>query len=78
MTGTVTLPTWMLALLVAPALCAALDRLLLPGARWYFRRKANRVIREINARLNVDVALPEFQLTRRRALLDRQSLEVAA
>src|SRR6185503_6522906 len=43
--------------------------LLLPGVRWYLRRKVNRVIRQINFRLNVE--LPQFKLTRRQVLIDR-------
>jgi glycerol-3-phosphate O-acyltransferase len=69
MTGTVTLPTWLFIVLAALALWALLERLLVPGVRWYFRRKVNRVIREINTRLNIE--LPQFKLTRRRALVDR-------
>jgi glycerol-3-phosphate O-acyltransferase len=69
MTGTVTLPTWVFIVLTALALWALLERLLVPGVRWYFRRKVNRVIREINTRLNIE--LPQFKLTRRRALVDR-------
>jgi len=69
MTGTVTLPTWLFIVLLALALWALLERLLLPGVRWYFRRKVNRVIREINTRLNIE--LPQFKLTRRQALIDR-------
>ncbi len=69
MTGTVTLPTWLFVVLVLFAVWAALERLLLPGVRWYFRRKVNRVIEEINTRLNVE--LPQFKLTRREVLIDR-------
>ena len=69
MTGTVTLPTWLFVVLLALALWALLERLLMPGVRWYFRRRVNRVIQEISARLNVD--LPQFKLTRRRVLIDR-------
>jgi glycerol-3-phosphate O-acyltransferase len=65
----VTLPLWLFALLLALALWALLDRLLVPGARWYFRRKVNRVIREINTRLNIE--LPQFKVTRRQVLIDR-------
>src|SRR5437763_7902543 len=42
---------------------------LLPGVRWYFRRKVRRVMDEISTRFKIE--LPEFKLTRRRALLDR-------
>ena len=69
MTETVTLPAWVFALLLVFAAWAALDRLLVPGVRWYLRRKVNRVIREINTRLNVE--LPQFKLTRRQVLIDR-------
>jgi glycerol-3-phosphate O-acyltransferase len=65
----VTLPLWLFALLLVLALWALLERLLVPGARWYFRRKVNRVIREINTRL--DVELPQFKVTRRQVLIDR-------
>jgi len=69
MTGTVTLPTWIFVVLLVLALWALLERLLVPGVRWYFRRKVNRVIREISTRLNVE--LPQFKLTRRAVLIDR-------
>src|SRR3989304_2742615 len=69
MTSTVTLPTWLFVILALLALWALLERLLVPGVRWYLRRKVNRVIREINTRLNVE--LPQFKLTRRQALIDR-------
>ncbi len=69
MTESVTLPVWLFVILLALALWAALDRLLLPGVRWYFRRKMNRVIQEINTRLNIE--LPQFKLTRRQVLIDR-------
>jgi len=69
MTGMVTIPTWFFLVLLVFALWAVLDRLLLPGARWFFRRKVNRVIQEINVRLNIE--LPQFKLTRRQVLIDR-------
>jgi glycerol-3-phosphate O-acyltransferase len=69
MTTTVTLPIWLFLILVLLAAWAVLDRLLVPGVRWYFRRKVNRVIHEINARLKVE--LPQFKLTRRQVLVDR-------
>ena len=69
MTQTVTLPAWLLAILILFATWAVLDRLLLPGVRWYLRRRINRVIDEINTRLNVEI--PAFKLTRRQVLIDR-------
>jgi len=69
MTQTVTLPAWLLAIIVLFAAWAVLDRLLLPSVRWYFRRRVNRVIDEINTRLNIEI--PAFKLTRRKVLIDR-------
>ncbi len=69
MTQTVAVPLWLLLLLAALAVAAALQWLLLPGVRWYFRRKVRKVIDEISVRLNIE--LPQFKLTRRRALIDR-------
>ena len=69
MTGTVTIPTWLFVVLLVLALWALLERLLVPGVRWYLRRRVNRVIGEINARLNIE--LPQFKLTRREVLIDR-------
>ncbi len=51
MTQTVTLPLWLYLILLAAAALAALEWLLLPSVRWYFRRKMKRVIQEINVRL---------------------------
>jgi glycerol-3-phosphate O-acyltransferase len=68
-TQTVAIPLWLLLLLLLLAVAAALQWLLLPGARWYFRRKVRKVIDEISVRLNIE--LPQFKLTRRRALIDR-------
>lgn len=65
----VTLPFWLLLLIGLLAAWAFLDRLLVPGVRWYFRRKANRVIDEINKRL--DLELPPLKLAKRRVLIDR-------
>ena len=68
MTQTIAVPLWLLFVL---ALLAVLEWLLLPSVRWYFRRKVRRVIDEIGLRLKIE--LPEFKLTRRRALIDRLS-----
>jgi glycerol-3-phosphate O-acyltransferase len=69
MTTTVTLPIWLFIVLIVLALWALLERLLVPGVRWYLRRKVNRVIREISTRLNIE--LPQFKLTQRHVLIDR-------
>ena len=69
MTSTITLPVWLFLVLLLLAAWVVLDRLLVPGVRWYFRRKVDRVIQEINVRLNIE--LPQFKLTRRQVLVDR-------
>jgi glycerol-3-phosphate O-acyltransferase len=69
MTQAITLPLWIFIALLALALLAALEWLLLPGLRWYFRRKVRGVMDEISVRLKIDI--PPFKLTRRQALIDR-------
>ncbi len=69
MNQTVILPMWLALLLCVLALAAVVQFFLLPGVRWYFRRKMNRVIDEINTRFNIEI--PEFKITRRRVLIDR-------
>ena len=69
MENAITLPFWIFALLVFTALLLVLDRILLPGFRWYLRRRVNRVIEEVNTRLDIEIR--PFQLTRRQALVDQ-------
>ena len=66
---TITLPYWIFILLVVFAAIMVLDRILLPGARWYLKRRVNRVIEEINTRLDIEIR--PFQFTRRQALIDQ-------
>ena len=69
MEDTITLPLWIFSLLILTALLLVLDRILLPGFRWYLRRRVNRVIEEVNTRLDIEIR--PFQLTRRQALVDQ-------
>ena len=66
MSETVTLPWWAFLILAALAGWAALVLLLAPGMRWFFRRRINVLIGEVNTRLHVE--LPSFKLTRRQSL----------
>jgi glycerol-3-phosphate O-acyltransferase len=66
---TITLPYWIFIVLVVFSGIMLLDRVLLPGVRWYLKRRVNRVIEEINTRL--DVQIRPFQFTRRQALIDQ-------
>ena len=69
MESTVTLPVWLFILLIAFAAVMVLDRILLPGMRWYLRRRVNRVIDEVSHRLDIEIR--PFQLTRRQNLIDQ-------
>ncbi len=69
MTGTVSLPVWLAVVLALLAAWAALDRLLLPSARWIVRRRVNRVLEEINTRLRIRIQ--PFKVTKREVLIDR-------
>src|SRR4051812_35006795 len=69
MTQPVTLPLWLAVVLTVLALWSVLVLLLAPSARWFVRRRLNRMIRQLNTRLSIE--LPSFKLTRRQALIDR-------
>jgi len=68
-TQPIAVPLWLFILLLVLAVLAALQWFLLPGVRWVVRRNVRRVLDEIQLRLNIE--LPPFKLTRRRALIDR-------
>lgn len=68
-TGTIEVPLWLLAAIGVLAAWVVLERLLVPGVRWFFRRRVNAVIEEINRRARLRV--PTFSLTKRRVLVDR-------
>lgn len=69
MRGTVSLPAWLAGVLVLLAAWAALERLLLPGARWFVRRRVNRALEELNTRLKIRI--PPFKLAKREVLIER-------
>ncbi|MDP1611765.1 MAG: 1-acyl-sn-glycerol-3-phosphate acyltransferase [Sulfuritalea sp.] len=69
MTATVAVPLWVLVILVGFAGWAVLVLLLVPGMRWFFRRRIKLVLRQIGERLSIE--LPSFALTRRQVLIDR-------
>ena len=66
---TITLPYWLFVILLVFAGIMVLDRILLPGMRWYLKRRVNRVIEEINSRLDIEIR--PIQFTRRQALIDQ-------
>ena len=69
MGGYITISIWLFLLLLAVAIWAILDRVLIPSTRWFLRRRINRVIDEISIRL--DVQIKPFQITKRNVLIDR-------
>ena len=68
MTETVSLPLWLVAAAGALVLWVLFDRFLIPSVRWFFRRRVNRVIDELNTRLKLQI--PTFHQTRRRVLIE--------
>ena len=69
MTDGILLPLWTVIILGGLSLLLILDRLLVPGIRWFLRRRANRLIDEINTRLDIEIR--PFQLNRRQVLIDQ-------
>ncbi len=69
MTDMITLPMWLVVLGGLLAAWALLDRLLVPSVRWFFHRRLNVVIDELNERMHLRI--PAFKLTRRRVVIDQ-------
>ena len=69
MTATIAVPVWVAVVAAVLALWAVLYLLLIPGGRWFVRRRVNRMIDELNSRLQLRI--PAFQQTRRQVLIDR-------
>jgi glycerol-3-phosphate O-acyltransferase len=75
---TVALPLWLLVLILIFAAGTALDRVLKPAVRWFFRRRIERVVDRVNTRL--DRKLQPFRFAARKDMVsrlayDRQVLE---
>lgn len=69
MFSSVELPFWAVLLMVFGCALAAWSGVLVPSVRWFFRRRVNRVIDELNTRLRVN--LRPFQHTKKQVLIDR-------
>lgn len=69
MTETVSLPMWLFLLLLVAAGAALVQHFLFPSVRYVLRGRVNRVIDEVNTRLNIGIR--PFQLTKRQVLIDR-------
>ncbi|MCK4579489.1 MAG: 1-acyl-sn-glycerol-3-phosphate acyltransferase, partial [Candidatus Marinimicrobia bacterium] len=69
MNDPVIVPFWLAVAVSLLASWALLERLLVPGVRWFFRRRLNLAIDELNQRL--DLRLPAFKVTRRKILIEQ-------
>jgi glycerol-3-phosphate O-acyltransferase len=69
MNDTVTLPIWLLAVVVSLAAWTVATRLLLPALRWFVAGRSNLVLEEVSSRLRIGVR--PFQRTRRQVLIHR-------
>ena len=69
MPDTITIPLWLFIVLLLVTASATFSWLLVPSIRFVLRRRINRVIEDVNTRLQIE--LRPFQLTRRQVLIDR-------
>ena len=69
MNSLVSLPFWLFTILCVFAGLWLMQHLLLPAIKWFFRRRANNLIDEVNNKLAL--RLPSFKLTHRDVLVDR-------
>ena len=65
----VTLPLWLLILVLVFAAVTASTHLLFPSVRWFFRRRAERLVAELNKRL--ERPIQPFKLLRRQEMIQR-------
>lgn len=68
LTEAVSLPLWLVVLACLLAALSLLERFFLPSMRWFLQRRLNRLIAEMNSRLNIRI--PAFTLARRRVLIN--------
>lgn len=69
MTTTVEIPVWLLILGGVLAAIAALDRIIGPGVRWFLRRRMERLVAQLNTRLQRKIE--PFRLARRKDMIVR-------
>ncbi|NKB26948.1 MAG: glycerol-3-phosphate acyltransferase [Rhodobacteraceae bacterium] len=73
MTQPVVLPLWLLLLILGFAAVTAASHLLFPSVRWFFRRRAERVVALVNQRLQRPIE--PFKLARRHDMIQRLSYD---
>lgn len=69
MSHAVTLPLWLFVLILLFAAVTASTHLLFPSVRWFFRRRAERIVARLNERL--DRPIQPFKLLRRHDMIQR-------
>lgn len=69
MTQTVAVPLWLLVLILAFAVITFSSHFLFPSVRWFFRRRLERALDRLNARL--DRPIDPFKLARRQDMIAR-------
>lgn len=69
MMSTVELPIWLFVLILAFAVVTFASHFLFPSVRWFLRRRAERVIARLNARLTRPIE--PFKLLRRQDMIQR-------
>ncbi len=65
----VTLPLWLLLLIVGFAAVTFASHFLFPSVRWFFRKRAERALARLNTRLDRPIEL--FKLARRQDMIVR-------
>lgn len=65
----VEIPLWLLVLIVGFAAFAALERVLAPSVRWYLRRRMQKVVTQVNTKL--ERPIEPFKLARRHDMIQR-------
>ncbi|MFD0859655.1 1-acyl-sn-glycerol-3-phosphate acyltransferase [Roseovarius aquimarinus] len=69
MTSTVSMPLWVLLLLIAFAAVTFASHFLFPSVRWFFRRRLERAVSKLNERLARPIQ--PFKLARRHDMIQR-------
>ncbi|MEX0348746.1 MAG: 1-acyl-sn-glycerol-3-phosphate acyltransferase [Paracoccaceae bacterium] len=69
MTETIEMPLWLLLLILGFAIVAALDKVMLPSVRWFFRRRLERAVARLNKQLTRPIQ--PFKLMRRHDMMQR-------
>ena len=69
MFGTVAVPVWLLVLILGFAAISFATHFLFPSVRWFFRRRAEKALSRLNARLDRKIDL--FKLAQRSDMVAR-------